>query len=727
MQANAGAAQRREPEATPRGEGAFGDLTPLIAPRSVAVVGASDRAGNLGGRAVGFLRKYGFAGPIWPVNPGRPEVGGLPCYPSLAELPAVPDLAILAVPAAGVPDLVGEAVDAGVPAALAWAGGFAEGGAEGRALQARLVEQARRGDIRFCGPNCLGIINTEIGLTASFGSMLAEFETLRRGVISIVSQSGGIATMAHAKAQAAGFGFRVTISCGNEAVLSVADFIKALAQDEGTRVIAVYTEGVQKPDEFAEALAEARRRDKPVVVMKGGASVASQRAALAHTGRLAGVDRTFDALFREHAAIRVHSLEEMLDVSLMLSTLHEGRLPRGNRLVMSTFGGGSGVMATDQANREGLEVPVLSETTRAQAAELITPLASLGNPVDLTPQSVDDEKWRALLPEGLEVIARDPGVDAYLFLVGGLGHRSAELADVVETLRKRAGKPVVMSWLFGPQRGMDELARRGIHVFPEHARATRALGKLATHAAHRDLRLARVAGGLEFDWDRHVGTQPMGVFSEHTVAAILGAAGLAVAPGGLATSPEHAAELAQSIGYPVVAKGISPDVPHRAAAGFVTLGLTSGEAVADTDRRYRAAAADRGVTYEGTWVQRMVEGNRELLVTALRDPDFGVVVGVGIGGGMTEIVDDVTFARAAITEEGAWDLIGELRTVRRHPGFLSDEQRRLAARFLARFSALAETAPWPRFTLEINPLKLGADSAMAVDGLLVIEEPPPAE
>jgi len=203
--------------------------------------------------------------------------------------------------------------------------------------------------------------------------------------VSIVSQSGGTAVTAHARAQQLGLGFRVTISCGNEATLSIGDFIQALAQDDGTRVIATYVEGLSDPARFVEALAEAKRRGKPVVILKGGANEQSERAALAHTGKLAGVDRAFDAIFREFAAIRVYSTEELLDVSLQLASLRPGQLPAGNRVLLSTFGGGSGVLAADQCMREGLRVPTLDAETRARLKPMLSPLASSMNPVDLTP------------------------------------------------------------------------------------------------------------------------------------------------------------------------------------------------------------------------------------------------------------------------------------------------------------------------------------------------------
>jgi len=699
----------------------FGALTPLLAPRSIAIVGASDRDGNAGGAALGFLQKFGFKGDVWPVNPGRKTVGGVPCLASLADLPATPDLALVAVPAAAVTGVIDDCGHRGIPAAISWAGGFSEVGPTGQRLQAELERVATGHGIKLCGPNCLGIINTAIGMTGSFGSMLGELDRLRAGQISMVSQSGGIGTMAHAKAEKAGFGFRITVSCGNEAVLSVADFIKALAVDPGTRVIAVYVEGIRDPGAFVDALAEARRNDKPVVIIKGGASAESQRAALAHTGRLSGEDRTFDALVREFAAIRVHSLEEMLDVALQLATLHEGRLPAGDRVMISTFGGGSGVLATDQCNSHGISVPQLSPATQERAARLLTPIAAVGNPVDLTPQSLNDPQWRGLLPQALETLVRDPSVDSYLFLAGGLGHRANDIADLIEELRHRADKPVLASWLFAPDRGRADLAERGIFVFPEHARAARALSHLVRHEARKRAPILRTEPSLEFDWRNFVDVKEgVSVVSEDVVAGILMQAGLAVAPGVLVRSREEIGSVLSTVGFPAVAKAISPEITHRAAAGFLALNLSSTEQVVQADARFRKQAAERGLTLEGTWVQRMISGRRELLATAFRDPDYGVVVGCGLGGGMTEILDDIVFARAPIDEEGARNLVSELSILRRRPDFLSDPERQATAEFIARLSQLALTAPWPSFTLEVNPILVSEAGATAVDGLLIV-------
>ena len=701
----------------------FGELSPLLAARSVAVIGASDREGNLGGVAIAFLKKFHFRGPVWPINPGRAMVGGLPCFPSLRELPSVPDLAILAVPAASIVDVVKDCVAAGVPAAVAWAGGFAETGEDGRARQRQLEEVCRSSGIKLCGPNCIGIINTALGLTASFSSMMTEHDHLTPGVVSMVSQSGGIGVMAHSRAQEFGLGFRVTISCGNEAALGIPDFIHALALDDGTRVIAVYTEGLSNPAAFVEALAEARRQEKPVVILKGGATQASGRAALAHTGRLAGVDRTYDAIFREFAAIRVYSTEELLDVSLQLASLQPGQLPKGDRVLISSFGGGSGVICTDQCGREGLAVPPLDAVTRQRIVPLLTPLSSTLNPIDLTPGMMTTPEHRAKLPQAMRVLADAPGLDNWLFLAAGFGSLAPELVEIYDQTRMASAKPLCLTWQAPPAGITEDLAARGIYTFSEHARAVRAIGHIVRYARDLDHAIRRMPPPDRFAWSDFIPpTTGSGVVvSEHVAARILEAAGLPVARGRIAATTDESVRAAQEVGFPVAIKAISSAITHRAAMGLVALNVGTTDAVASTDRSLRARAAELGAPLDGIWVQHMFAGDRELLVTALRDQEFGVMVGCGIGGGMTEVIDDVVFARAPVDAAGARDLLKALKTIRRLPDFLSDRQRELAADFVARFSSLAATAPWQQFTFEVNPLKLGADAAAAVDGLLLLE------
>jgi acetyltransferase len=701
----------------------FGDLTPLIAPRSIAVIGASDRAGNLGGVAVANLAKFGFRGSVWPVNPGRTEVGGLPCFPDVRSLPGTPDLAIVALPADAVAAALRECGEAGIKAAIVWAGGFAEVGESGRALQSELEDVCRASGIKLCGPNCLGIVNWTEGMVASFGSMFAETESVRPGAISMVSQSGGISGTASILAQRTGSSFRVTISCGNEAVLSLSDFMHALALDEETRVIAAYVEGIADPDKFIAALAEARRRGKTVVILKGGASSASERAALAHTGKLAGADRTYEAIFREFSVVRVHSITELVDVCRMLETA--GHIPAASRknVVLTTFGGGTGVLNADQCVMAGMDVPRLSAETQAKLKDLLPPIASFGNPVDLTPQAITDPKYRDLLAQALTVLLDAPETDYLLFMVSGMEHRAADILDIVEQATASSPKPICLSWMLAGEATTARLREKGLFAFEEHSRAAAALGRLAQNAYNRANPVARSEQTLpSFDWAAHLGKIPEnGVISEHVVAGILREAALPSAEGRIATVPGDVADIVETLGFPLVAKGISPDVTHRAKAGLLKLGIETLGDVERADGTFRQIAAEWPLRYDGTWIQQMVtERGSELIVSALYDREFGVLIGCGVGGNLTEIIDDMVFARAPIEASSAVALMRSLRTCRKHPDFLSEAQMRSAAEWIARFSLLAATAPWKNFNLEVNPLLISQEASRAVDGLLVI-------
>ncbi len=703
----------------------FPDISGLLAPGSIAVIGASDRPGNLGGRAMQHLLKFGYPGPIWPVNPKQHTVAGLPCFPDVRQLPGVPDLAIFATSAAAIAPAVRECAEAGIRHGIVWAGGFVEVGGEGVGLQRQLVEVCQETGFTLCGPNCIGIINAAMPMIASFASSLFEMDRLLPGVVSVIGQSGGTVTMAHALAHQAGFGLRYVISSGNEALLTMSDYVHALAHDEGTRIIALYLEGVRDSAKFLLALQEARECGKPVVIIKAGATGASVRAALAHTGALAGEDRVYDAIFRETAAIRVYSLEELLEVSLFLSGVESGKLPAGPNVAVITLGGGAGVLGADQCAQGGLATPPLGQDTTARLRSLLTPLASTGNPIDLTPDSVNDPKWLALLPQALDAIAADPDIQSVLFTPGANAHRSKEICDIMCGLRARTDKTVCVSWRAVPKDAQERLPAQGVFVFPEPAHATRALSQVVRYRSN--LRRPRRAEGAPvpaFDWSAFVhDPAPRTVVSEHETHRILAAAGLPVAAGRLAHSPESAVQAAAAVGYPVALKGISSAVTHRAAAGLLALHLTSTEAVRLAYAGLAARANAMRVALEGIYVQHMARGGLDLLVSAFRDGQFGVILTCGAGGNLTEVLDDVTLERAPVDEELALHLLRNLRLMRHHHRLESDADPQTVAQFVARFSRLAATAPWQRFVLEVNPIRWNSDGVMAVDGLLIVEEP----
>jgi acetate---CoA ligase (ADP-forming) len=689
----------------------FADVTRLLAPRTVAVIGASDQPGNIGGAAVRFFGKFASPCTVWPVNRGRDTVAGLACYPSVAELPAPADLAILAVPATAVLQVVRDCAAAGIRAGIAWAGGFVEGGSEGMARQAELAALCRETGFALLGPNCIGIIDTHVPITASFALMMLNFDRFLPGNISMVSQSGGLATMGQAMAQLQGYGFRYMISTGNEAVLEVADFIHALAADNRTKIIATYLEGVRNGAKFRRALLDARDAGKPVIVLKAGATPASKAAAAAHTGALAGEGRVWDAVLRDCAAIQVESLEELLDIAMQLSGADLSKLPRSRGVAAVTFGGGSGVLSADQCDRVGLNVPALTADTRTALQDLVPPLASTRNPVVLTPQAYQNPQWLELFPQALDVIAADPGVGMTFFQLGPMARGDLEMTHMVAAFRTRCAKPVVAAWPLMIEAAGNSLHADGVHVFPEYSRAVRTMGRLADYADARATERESVPAA-SFDWSAELPIPQAGtIISEHACHAILTRAGLPVAAGRLAQSEDAAVDAARAVGFPVVMKGISSAVTHRAAAGLLALGLRSEAEVRATWRTLRTLAASLPAALDGILVQHMMQEGAELLVSAFRDPDFGVMLSVGAGGTLTELLDDVVLVPAPVSRTAATSALRRLRVMRKAgdpPNALLD--------FLCQFSELSASAPWQRFVLEVNPVKWTKNEARAVDG-----------
>ena len=708
-----------------RPDDAFLDVSGILEPTSIAVIGASERPGNLGGDTVRRLVKFGFPGPVWPVSRTAAPVAGLPGFPAIAEVPGVPHLAVLAVPAEALLDAVRECARAGIRYGVAYAGGLGEAGGAGAELQRTLVALCRETGFTLCGPNCVGVINATLPATPTFSTALLEMDALRAGGISIVAQSGGIGTTAFSLIQQAGFGCRHMISSGNEAVVGYADYLYALARDPGTHVIAGYLEGTADTRKLVRALEEARDRRKPVVLIKAGATSASARAAQAHTGALVGEDRVVDAVLRELGVIRVYSIEELVDVSLLLVG-NRARAPAGRGVGVVTFGGGNGVLAVDQCAQFGLGTPALSAACVERLRPLLISVATAANPLDLTPTTAFRAESLALLPQALDAVAAEPEIHTILVIAGSLAAKGAEISAVMEGFASRAQKPVCVSWPSPPLGIPERLAAAGIYSFLDPVRGVQAIARLAAQgeaAARRPPRSRETGAGLTaFDWRAHVPDPPGHlVVPEDRCHRILEAAGLSVAAARLVQDAPAAVAAAEALGFPVVLKGISPSVTHRAAAGLLAVDLRTATEVTAAWRRLEARAREIGAALDGVYVQKMHRGGTELLLAAFRDPMFGVMVSCGSGGGLTELIDDVVTERAPVDHRLAASMLDRLR-IRR---YARDDRGPLPAEpvaaFLARFSELALTAPWRRFVFEVNPVKWTRDAVVAVDGLLIID------
>jgi acetyltransferase len=701
----------------------FGELSALLDPQSIAVIGSSDREGNLGGVAVRFLKKFKYPGQVWPVNAQQKEVANLPCYPSVDSLPGIPDLAILAVPAIAIESALRTCGDKGIKAAIIWSGGFAETGTEGAELQERLRIACQETGIKVCGPNCIGIINTANGMTASFSNLLYEQDDLLSGCVSLVSQSGGISVNVLSRARALGFGLRVTVSVGNEVGLGLADFIKVLAKDPGTKVIAVYTEGLSNPESFVEALTLARECNKPIVILKGGASEASSHAALAHTGRLAGSDRTFSAILEEFSVIRVSSTEEMIDVCGQLSSMSDMPLPINKHVLISTFGGGSGVITTDQCVHAGLTVSRMSSMKMDELAPNLTPLSACFNPVDMTPGVMTNPSLRQKLPKAFETMNGDGQYGSWLFMAAGFGDLAPQLVKMLCDVRLEKKKTIVVTWQSMPEGLAKILQSNNIYVFSDSARAVKTLALITQYAISMNSPRRKLdTQALDFDWNGYESFHQKRVVSEHEVSSLLQKIGLQVAKGELVNPTVSIEDAVNRIGFPLAMKGISGHVTHRAAAGLVALNIDSMSSAKTVKDKFIKRSGELNVKLEGIWIQHMFQGNHEFLITCVSDRDFGIMVGIGMGGQHTEIFDDVVFSRAPIDRQYATAMLLRMKTTQRFPEMLSEYQREIIGNFFSQFSKFVASAPWKKFTLEINPIKVSHEAVAAVDGLLIIEE-----
>lgn len=703
-------------------------LSRIMAPRSVAIVGASDRQGNRGGTAAALLRKFGFAGAVYPVHPTAETVAGHPAVRNIADLPGDVDLAIIGLGAANVAGIIRELAAAGVTAVITWAGGFAENGAEGAQLQRDVAEAVAATGIRMLGPNCLGVVNTSIGFTGTFATWLRRTDALVTSGISMVSQSGGLAAAAHSWSNDAGVGLRFMVSTGNEVDVSVVDVLDYFIEDEGTKVILAYLEGVRDGARFTDALRRAREAGKPVILLKVGHSAASAKAIAAHTGTLAGETRVWDALLAAEGAIQVHSVEQMLE----LASYQQSRLGRpaisGNRIVLIGYGGGSGVLAADQAGFAGLDVVSLGAQTRAKLKALVPEIASVANPIDLTPEAFNQDKWRALVGDALRVIDESGEADLVVtqFSTGELVFPEEVTGPVIELHRSGRMAVAAYSKAAGPRAG-ELYAEAGLHTFDNQKAAIDTLGLIARSIPRRRADADRIESGARA-LANVVAAFPVpsvgdgAVIAEHEVNEMLEAAGVPTLRGRAVVTRDAAVAAAEEFGYPVVMKALSEKITHRAAAGLVRLNV---ESRAEVERAYdelvaRTASLDADLL--GVMVEEMANGGTELLVSAFKDPVFGLVISAGAGGVLTELIDDIGFARAPLTEESALRLLDGLRITDHPKGAALASVGSVATAFLVQFSRFAEALPWKRFVIELNPVLVNERRAIPLDGLLIVED-----
>ena len=699
-------------------------LKPFFEPSSVAVIGASSNPTKLGYAVLRNLVEGGYAqrGRVYPINPGTREILGYPAYPSVVDVPDAIDLAVVVIPYPHVPEALRTCGQKGIPAAIVISAGFREAGREGLERELELVSIAHQYNIRLVGPNCLGVIDTFTPLNATFAA-----GNPPSGPLAFMSQSGALGTAVLDIALAGRLGLSKFVSLGNKADVSEIDLLEAWKDDEHTRVILIYTEGMPNGQEFIRVARRVTQK-KPVVAIKSGVTQAGSRAVSSHTGSLAGSEQAYQAAFQQAGVLRADSMEALFDMALAL-----GYQPplQGDRIAIITNAGGPGILATDALERAGLTLARFELETLYKLEQYLPDAASAANPVDVLGDALADRYQFALEP-----VANDPNVDGLLVLLTPQAMTEIDAtAEVVSRLANKINKPLLACFMgeVKIKSGIDILTAHGVPNYPFPERAASALRAMADYRRIRSrptpeyttLEVNRKAVREVID---RVIAENRFTIGDAEAREILKAYGLRIPRSEIAETPERAIEIANQVGYPVVLKIASPDILHKTDVGGVKVGLSNAADVRDAYEliTYRAQRYVPDARIWGCLVQEMVPpGGLEVLVGMNRDPQFGPLITFGLGGIYVETLKDVTFRVTPFSAQEAEEMLSEIRAhslldgVRGQPP--ADKNAIIDA--LLRISQLVQDFP-EIAELDINPLMVypQKQGAIAIDMRLVLKQ-----
>lgn len=701
------------------------NLNKIFHPQRVAVIGASDTPTSVGYTVLRNLVGSGFPGVVYPVNAKREAVQGIHAYKDVQSLPHAPDLAVICTPGRTVPGLIRDLGEVGTRGVVVISAGFREIGEEGRKLEAQILqEQAKFPGMRIVGPNCLGIIVPGLSLNASFAA-----ETPPKGHIGFISQSGALCTSVLDWAIDQGIGFSYFVSVGNMLDVTIADLIDYFGSQTETQSIILYIESITEAREFMSA-ARAFARSKPIVAYKAGRFAESAAAAASHTGAMAGVDAVYEAAFQRAGIERIFQIEDMFDCAELLARQQP---PKGDRLAIVTNAGGPGVMTTDALIARDGHLASLSDETIQKLNEFLPPFWSHNNPVDVLGDAPPERYAKAL-----DIVLNDPDVDAVLVILTPQAMTdSTGTARAVGEMARKHRKPVLAAWMGGHTvaEGMQVLNDFGIPSYTTPEKAVRAFMHLVSYA--RNLTLLHetprdIPVSFSFDRQRLRGvfesllTEGAEVLTESVSKAFLEAYGIPVSKPFLARTADQAVEIAKRVGFPVVMKIHSPQITHKTDVGGVKLNLATESAVREAFEQMTQRAAERRPDAQiiGCTIQKMVSypNSFELIIGTKRDPVFGSVILVGMGGVAAEVFQDralalpplnETLARRALESLKSWPL---LRGYRGRPGVNIDK----LIEVLMRFSYLV--ADYPEIQeLDVNPLLVTPEEVIALDARVIVD------
>ncbi|UCD00202.1 MAG: acetate--CoA ligase family protein [Phycisphaerales bacterium] len=691
-------------------------------PKSVAIVGASQHKGKVGYEILSNMIDAGYEGTLLPINPKSEPIEGLQCYPDLKSTGQRPDLVIIIVPARIVPAIMQQCADVGAKSVIIITAGFKEVGKEGRELEQQIIQIARQAGIRIIGPNCLGLIVPANKLNASFGGNLPAV-----GAIGYLSQSGALLTAILDMANATEIGFSKLVSIGNKADVDELDIMEALACDEDTKVIAGYLESIGNGNQFVSK-AEQISHDKPILLIKAGATEAGAKAASSHTGSLAGAEAAYESAFERAGIIRCSSIRQQFDYAQAFANQP---LPAGPGVAVITNAGGPGIMAADSIEQQGLTFAKLSEKTIEKLASSLPAAANLYNPIDVLGDALAD-RYELALDAALD----DPNVDTVLVLLTpqAMTEPVATAEAMVRVIRKNPTKPVLACFLGADkvEEGVRILRAGGIPQIDASERAVATIKVVADYVRWRSrpkrvVRLFPVnRRKVENIVERHL-RQAIREIGETESKEILEAYGFATPKGSIATTAEQAAGIADQLGFPVVLKIWSPDILHKSDVDGVQIGLKSIKEVKDAFdlMMYRIPKKLPDANILGVLVQEMCRGGKEVILGMQRDPHFGPLMMFGMGGTMVEVLKDVSFYLAPLTADEAKQMLMSTKTYQMLKGVRGQEGVDIdaIAEGLQRLSQLVTEFDQIQ-ELDINPYVVGPEGTVpiAVDARISVEQ-----
>ncbi len=691
-------------------------------PSSVAIVGASRTKGKVGYEILKSMLKGGYKGSIFPVNPNTETIEGLKCYPDLASIGQAPELVIISVPAKAVPAVMQQCAKVATKAVIIITSGFKEVGQEGKELEQRVIQIAKQGRIRVIGPNCLGVIVPANKLNASFGGELPA-----KGAIGYLSQSGALLAAILDMANTNGIGFSKLVSIGNKADINELDVIKALADDDETRVIAGYLESIVDGNAFVNQ-AEQISQLKPILLMKSGGTSAGAKAASSHTGSLAGSDIAYECVFERAGIIRCNSIRQQFDYAQAFANQP---LPIGSKVAVITNAGGAGIMAADAVEQQGLSFAKLSDETMKKLAAKLPAIANLSNPIDILGDALAD-RYEFVL----DTVLDDIEVDIVLVLLTPqvMTEPAATAEAIVKITSRKPAKPVLACFL-GASKIAEaaKILRKGKIPLYDDTEETVSTIKVMTEYLRWRTQPKRVVKlfavnrrKVENVIERYL-RRKIREISEEDSKEILEAYGFVTPKGSIATTAEQAANIAQQLGFPVVLKIWSPDILHKSDVGGVKLGLKSDTEVMDAFdlMMYRIPKQMPDANILGVLVQEMCGSGKEVILGMHRDPHFGPLMMFGMGGTMVEVLKDVAFYLAPLTAEEAKQMLINTRTYKMLKGVRGEEGVDIdaVAEGLQRLSQLVTEFPQIQ-EMDINPYVVGpaGTTPIAVDARISVEQ-----